>query len=140
MNFINYKPQKHFVHLLKHYKFPFTLKTKIESSDVYLQFPVVVALLSLKSGYVIPSNICVIGAVEPDGTLSSPVDILMRIHRAIDYRFNEFFLPAQSERMLLDTGSFPQDVVFHYFDTVFEFEEWIEKQGRSNNENSKVIS
>jgi predicted ATP-dependent serine protease len=115
MNFINYKPQKHFVHLLKHYKYPFTLKTKVESSDVYLQFPVIAALLSLKNSYIIPSNICVIGAVEPDGALSSPVDILMRIHRAIDYRFNEFFLPAHSECILLETGSFPQDVVFSLF-------------------------
>jgi len=139
MNFINYKPQKHFVHLLKHYKFPFTLKTKIESTDVYLQFPVIAAVLSLKSNYIIPSNICVIGGVEPDGTLSSPVDILMRIHRAIDYRFNEFFLPAQSERVLLETGLFPQDVVFHYFNTIFEFEEWIEKQGEDN-ENNKDVS
>ncbi len=49
----------------------------------------------------------------------------MRIHRAIDYRFNEFFLPTQSERVLLETGLFPQDVVFHYFNTIFEFEEWI---------------
>jgi len=130
MNFINYKPQKHFVHLLKHYKYPFTLKTKVESSDVYLQFPVIAALLSLKNCYVIPSNICVIGAVEPDGSLSSPADILMRIHRAIDYRFNEFFLPAHSECILLETGSFPQDVVFHYFNTIFEFEEWIIQQNQ----------
>jgi len=113
------------------------LKTKIESSDVYLQFPVVVALLSLKSGCVIPSNICVIGAVEPDGSLSSPEDILMRIHRAIDYRFNEFFLSAQSERILLETCSFPQDVVLHYFNTIFEFEEWITQQNQQTEKNDE---
>ena len=128
INFIGYKPQKYFTRFLWRYRMPCTFKIKLDSSDLYLQFPLIVALLSLKNNFMVPSSICVIGGVEPDGSLSSPVDILMRIHRALDYGFNEFFLPVQSERVLQEVGSFPQDVVFHYFSSVEEFEKWIEKQ------------
>lgn len=128
ISYIAYRPQQYFTNFLRQYKKPVIIRVKTDTADNYIQFPIVVALLCMKYNYILPSNICVIGSVEPDGSLTSPADILMRVYRALDYGFNEFLLPLQAEGVLTTTGSFSPDVVFHYFNTVFEFEEWLKQQ------------
>jgi len=127
IHFIGYKPQDYFVHFLKKYKKPFTVKIKVESTDPYIQLPIFVSVLSLIKKQIIPSNYCVIGGLEPDGSFSSPADILVRIHRALDYGFDSFILSSDSEKFLTDLSLFTQDINFYFLNTIDELEEWLNK-------------